>query len=262
MNGTLPSDGATPCYLALSPDGKWLAVANYGDGTLAILRVDPDTGALREVVDRFRPGGDPGPNPHRQDGPHAHCAIFGRDVSDVLYHVDLGLDCVFRHDLQDSGISQTRIAYRAPPGSGPRHLAWYPDKVHAVLICELAASLLLLRHDGPNLVCIDSIATAPMAEPADNLGGHLAIDADGTIRVTNRGHDSLADFVVADGRLQRRGWRRTGGSSPRHFQIIGDRAIVGHEEGGGLTCVVLGQEGGDPAHLALPAPVFILHTNG
>jgi 6-phosphogluconolactonase len=133
--------------------------------------------------------------------------------------------------------------------------------MHALLLTELSAELLLLRRDGAAFKLLDSVKTLP--EPHDdNLGGHLAVEADGRIFVTNRGHDSLVVFTIADGRLDRRGWVYTGEASPRHFQLGADDVLVAHEEGGALSLVpqpgTIVDGAGARQIVPLPGAVFII----
>lgn len=251
----VPSGGELPCYLALSADERWLACANYGDGSITVLRLDEETGAPAEQVASFRPSGR-GCDPERQEGPHAHCVLFA-DNDQALYHVDLGLDCVFRHALQDGRIVSSDVAFSTPPGSGPRHLAFHPSG-HALLICELSATLLLLRREGHRFKLLQSIPTAP--EPCEkNLGGHLAVDNNASVLVTNRGHNSLVRFELRSQALERSGWQYTGGSSPRHLHVRDGLAIVAHEEGGGVTQVPVSPQAEPTQHLAsIPGAAFIL----
>ncbi len=76
--GDTESGGSAPCYLSLSPDDTRMAAVNYGDGTLALIDLDPVTGAVQAIRDRFQPQGR-GSDPDRKDGPHAHCALFAED---------------------------------------------------------------------------------------------------------------------------------------------------------------------------------------
>lgn len=256
----LPSGGTAPCYLALSPDERWLACANYADGVVALFRLDPDNGDLVGLASCGAPGGA-GPDPERQEGPHAHCVVFASDGG-VLYHVDLGSDRVFRHRLEDGHIAASEVAFSAPAGFGPRHLLFHPDGVHALLICELSAQLLLLaiEADG-SFACLDSVATIPQAGGGDNLGGHLAIDDQGRVLVTNRGRDSLVRFVIREARLEMLDWRPTGGASPRHFAQHQGGALVAHEESGSLTRVWWDRS--EPSSVAdIPGAAFVIDIPG
>jgi hypothetical protein len=141
----LPSSGEEPCFLALDREGGRLAVANYKSGSLALFALDRD-GLPIEPPAWFQDDGT-GPVEGRQDGPHLHCARFGPE-GDTLYAVDLGADHVLRFDLDGAALGDCQIAYRAPPGSGPRHLLFHPERPFALLISELAATLTLLALPG------------------------------------------------------------------------------------------------------------------
>lgn len=251
--GACSTGGAAPCFLSVSNDGSLLAVANYVDGTVGLIGLNPDDGCPEKLIHIYRGDGH-GPYPERQEGPHAHCVLFAEDDA-ALYHVDLGTDRVYRHEVRPAGLANTSVAFQAPPGTGPRHLALLPGGSLALLVCELGARLLLLRRENGCFICLDDAATAPQ-QSAGNLGGHLGLMQDGAIYVTNRGHDSLVRFVIEDERLVRQGWWRTGGSSPRHFVIDGTTALVAHEESGGVTRLDL--EGDLTSSFDIPAAAFLI----
>lgn len=121
--------------------------------------------------------------------------------------------------MDDQGIAETQIAFEAPAGYGPRHFLFHPDGVHALLLCELAAKLLLLRRHGSGFQLMEALPTAPEPGAAKNLGGHLAIDASGAVWVSNRGHDSLVEFRLENARLVRQRWFATGSASPRMRKV-------------------------------------------
>jgi 6-phosphogluconolactonase len=255
--GGCATGGALPCYLALHPDNGFLAVANYGAGSVALIALDQASGRVIELADVAQLTGK-GVDLERQDGPHAHCVVFD-ERGESLFHVDLGLDRVFRHRLENGRLGNMKVAFEAPPGSGPRHLAFHPDGQHALLLTELSGELLLLRREGEALVLVDSVQTLP--EPHDdNLGGHLAVEGSGQVFVTNRGHDSLVAFTLADGRLERRGWAPTGEASPRHFHLGAGHILIAHEEGGAVSLVprLLAATDGPVQRVSLPGAVFIL----
>lgn len=257
--GAAETGGALPCYVSLSPDRRRLAAANYGDGSVALIGVDAETGQPGKIIDIVRHAGQ-GKDPERQEGPHAHCAVFNEDGR-RLYHVDLGLDRVFVYEIAEGRIERRETALVAPEGSGPRHLAFHPDGAHALLLCELSAELLLLRRGSDGLSVIHALPAAPGGGGSDNLGGHLAIAADGSILVTNRGHDSLAAFVITGGRLERRGWTHTGGKSPRHFHAEGGHVLVAHEESGSISWLTRPSAEDDPGPCQtapVPGAAFIV----
>lgn len=251
--GSSETGGAAPCFLSLSNEGSLLAAANYSDGTVGLIGLNPETGCPERLIDLYRGRGH-GPDPERQEGPHAHCVLFAEDDA-ALYHVDLGSDRIYRHEVGPNGFVDTSLAFQAPAGIGPRHLALLPGSDLALLVCELGARILLLRREEGGFICLHDVATAP--EPSkDNLGGHLGLMADGSIYVTNRGHDSLVRFAIHDEKLVRQGWWLTGGSSPRHFLIDGTMALVAHEEGGGVTRLNL--EGALSWRADIPGAAFLI----
>lgn len=253
------SGGSQPCYLAIRPDGALLATANYGDGTVAVLGIDPATGVPTGATEALRVSGH-GPDATRQDGPHPHCAVFAPD-GDRLFHVDLGLDRVFEYRLGDEALGEPRVVFDAPPGSGPRHLVWLPDGERAVLVTELSAQLLLLRWDGEAFVSLDVQSIGVGRAANENLGGHLALAKADRVLVTVRGEDTLVEFAVEGERLVRTGWAATD-ASPRHFHVNCETVLVANEEGGTVQLYRrrdLSSAGAKPCATAtVPGAAFVL----
>ena len=86
-----------------------------------------------------------------------------------------------------------------------------------------------------------------------NLGGHLALNADGTrVYASNRGHDSIGVFTLEDNRLTLIQHVPSGGSHPRHFVLLEQEGllVVAHEKDGR---VMLFEVAGDGT-LALKGP--------
>lgn len=250
------SGGSMPCYLDLHPTSGLLAVANYADGVVGLVRLDEASGAIREVVDMACPTGR-GFDPHRQQGPHAHCVRFSEDGS-VLYHVDLGLDRIMAYPILDDRLGDPVLAFVAPPGSGPRHLLLHPDRQRAVLICELSAELHLLERRGAAFASCARVPTSSHVPDGKNLGGHLALlSGQSLVAATNRGHDDLSLFELGQVTLQEIRSIPTHGRSPRHFWSDGDRAIVANEESGDVTLVGLGHGGGVISQVNIPGACFV-----
>lgn len=253
--GDVPSGGSLPCFLARHPTRDLLAVANYADGAVTLLPLDATSGIARAPCDRVLQSGR-GPDLERQAGPHAHCVAFSAD-GNFLYHVDLGLDRVWRYAVTGQRLGPAEVVFEAPAGWGARHLALLPDGVHAVLICEMAATCMLLRLDGKRFACLDSIPTAPTEKA--NIGGDLRLIALDRLLVTNRGHDSVALVRIEDGRLQREAERDSAGSSPRHVLPVGQQTLIAHEEAGGVVLLPLpGAKGTWVRSVSIPGAAFIL----
>jgi 6-phosphogluconolactonase len=249
------SGGSQPCFITLNPMGNMLAVANYGCGAVALIQVDPQTGALTPM-DRARQSGH-GRDPVRQAGPHAHCALFAPE-GDVLFHVDLGLDRVFAYRTEGGWLGTAEVAFSAPEGSGPRHLMSLGGGRY-ILLTELSAELFLLEQRDGRLVELARLGAAPPLFGGDNLGGHLSRDpASGDILLTNRGHDSLARFGVEVDALVPRGWVPSLGHHPRHFTVHDGKALIVNEKSGNVALVPLPGEEGESAVLSMPGAAFAI----
>jgi 6-phosphogluconolactonase len=231
---SVPTSGTEACYVAIDDEHRRLAVANYGSGSLALLSLDarglPD-GPSAAFQDRGS-----GPAEGRQEGPHVHCVRFGSD-GHSLYAVDLGADHVLRFTLHANRLDDCRIAYRAPPGSGPRHLLLHPERPFALLVSELASTLTLLAVDEGRLEPLAICPTAPAGWSGENLGGHLEWPSTDRAYVTNRGHDSVA-LIAVDldaATLTPVQHVASGGQSPRHFWLGDKQLVVAHEKNGAVT---------------------------
>src|ERR1700694_4717879 len=86
------SRGADPCYIALDKTGKYVLVANYTGGNVALFPLLAD-GRIGEASSVLKDSGALGPNRDRQDAPHAHW-IEASVRNRFAYVADLGLDRV------------------------------------------------------------------------------------------------------------------------------------------------------------------------
>lgn len=132
-----PAGGGGTCHVSVDTAGKWVYAANYGGGSIAAFPAAAD-GSLGERA-AFVPFSGSGPNPKRQDKPHAH-SIYA--VDKVVYACDLGTDQVrFFHADDKLGIGAPFGSLRVPPGAGPRHLAFAPGGQTAYAVNEMGLSL-------------------------------------------------------------------------------------------------------------------------
>lgn len=232
------SGGAGPCHLALSAHGDALAVANYDSGDVAVLVIGAD-GAPRPVGGHRESGS--GPDTERQDGAHAHWVGYGRDGR--LYATDLGTDRVLA--FTSDALDDAAIVFVAPPGSGPRQIAFHPVHARAYLVSELASTLTVLDHSADRWIAITTLSTLPDDAAGESLGGAIAINDAGTrVHVSNRGHDSIATFAIdAHGDARPIGHVPSGGISPRFVLLADDHLLVAHEQAGGVTLLPLDANG-------------------
>jgi 6-phosphogluconolactonase (cycloisomerase 2 family) len=260
----LPTRGAEPCYVALNEAETLLAIANYGSGSIALFALDPDTGIPRGPV-AFAENRGSGPVGDRQDGPHAHCVYFSPDGR-WLFHVDLGTDEILAYSVNgEAGVlGEPVVAYRAPPGSGPRHLVFHRQLPIALLLSELSATLTILEVAGDRLVMHTVMPTAPEGFSGSNLGGHLALSRAGDrVYVTNRGHDSMAVFALGhDGALSPLQHIASRGASPRFFLLLEAQQllVLANEQGENVTAFDIAADGtlcARPVDLSIPGAVFV-----
>ncbi|MCR5872545.1 MULTISPECIES: lactonase family protein [unclassified Sphingomonas] len=263
--GSVSTLGADPCHAALSPDGRTLAIANYSSGSVTLWRLDGKTGLPVGEAQKIAHQGS-GPNQRRQTEPHAHWVGFAQGGR-VLHAVDLGADAVFAHrvNLATGRVTESTTAYRAAPGSGPRHLAWHPRLPIAYLFAELANTVTLLRADRDgSFTGGETLATLPAGFDGPSSGAHIAVNRAGTrLYLSNRGHDSIAVFAIArDGGPSLLQHVSCGGHWPRLFLLREDRGelLVANERSGNVAVLRVQQNGklGKPIRgVEIPGVAFL-----
>ncbi|KQN32177.1 hypothetical protein ASF00_00390 [Sphingomonas sp. Leaf34] len=240
--------GAAPCHIALDRRQSCIAVANYADGSVALYRLDPTSGLPIGAPIIYTARGS-GPNPERQQSPHAHWVGFSLD-NRWLYATDLGADLVraFAFDADRGTLGAPSTALVAPPGSGPRHLLVHPRQPgSAYLACELSNTLIALDVDGAVVRPRKTVSTLPAAATGDSIVAHIAANAAGDrLYVSNRGDNSIAVFALAAGGdpvlLQH---APSGGASPRFFRLVENerRVVVAHERDHRVTELAILEDG-------------------
>ncbi len=244
--------------------GHGRRVAAGGAG-VTLWRLDRVTG-LPLGKGQSVPHSGSGPDARRQSEPHAHWVGFAQGGR-LLHAVDLGADAVFAHrvDPETGRVTNSSIAYRAQPGSGPRHLARHPRLPVAYLLAELANTVTVLRanRDG-SFTGGETLSTLPAGFDGASYGAHIALNRAGTrLYLSNRGRDSIAVFAIGgDGGLTLMQHVGCGGHWPRLFLLREDRGelLVANERSGNVAILRLLPDGrlGDPARgVAIPGVVFL-----
>lgn len=257
---TLGTGGTDPCHVALSPDGRLVSVANFASGALTVFQASAD-GTLTGERQLFCHQGS-GADPVRQKGPHAHSSIFTSDGR--LLSPDLGIDQVVCYHVSENSASPMPEENLAlPPGSGPRYGEFTADEKHFYLINELASTVAHFERMDGRLCLRETVSTLPKDCGVENICADLHLTPDGRyLYASNRGHDSLAAFKVADdGSLKLIGHQSSGGRTPRQFQIdpSGRFLFVGNQDSDNIVVYEIERDG----HLALvcdtpfPSPVCI-----
>ncbi len=249
------SHGEAPCHVSVDGVGRFLYVANYLSGTIAAFGLDPH-GRVGEVLAVHRHRGS-GPNPHRQQAPHAHCIVPGPDGASV-YAADLGTDRVihYRHtepNRTDGGGFVAREELALEPGSGPRHLAFHPHHPVGFLICELSSTIVTLAVDTTTgeLEIVGSCSTLPEEFNGSSIAAEIRVDGRGhRIYASNRGHDSVAVFAFTgpDEPLEPLGLIDSGGRTPRSFALhpSGRAMLVANQDSDTIVRLDLDPQTGMP----------------
>jgi 6-phosphogluconolactonase len=228
--------GEGPCHLALDHEGKHVIAANYGGGSVAVLPVDGD-GKLGDATDFVQHAGH-GPNPQRQEGPHAHCVTMSPDGK-FVFVCDLGLDQVlaYRYDGETGKLTPNDPAFTAlAPGAGPRHMVFHPSGKFAYVVNELNSTVTAFAYDPEKgaLRELQTSSTLPGYFDGPNTTAEIGVNPSGKfLYVSNRGHESVVLFNVNqdEGTLTYVEEQGTGGKTPRHFGIqpSGDHLVIANQ---------------------------------
>lgn len=255
--GYQPTGANYPCYIRLSPKGSKLAVANYGDDSVPVFAIDAATGALKADPTVLR-----GAQPHELG--HAHWTQWSPE-GDRLYAVDLGHNEVRSFPYAGGAFTGgPETAYAMPAGSGPRHLAFHPGGRFAYLWTEYANLLTALRREADGtLTRINALSALPEGFSGTSYGAHIAINPAGdTVYVSNRGHNSIAVFSIADdGSIGLRQIVPCGGDWPRFFILIGTHLVVANQKSDSLVSFDVAADGTlapNGRMFALEKPVCLL----
>ncbi|NNF53960.1 MAG: lactonase family protein [Acidimicrobiales bacterium] len=261
------SQGAAPCYVSLDAHGRYVYIANYVSGSIAVYSLESD-GRFGELVAVHKHVGT-GPS-QRQDRPHAHCVIADPG-GDTVYAVDLGADRIFRYGHIQSGTEKglvLRDSLSLDPGSGPRHLVFHPDQPVAFLVCELESTVSTFGVDSATgeLNRLQTLSTLPPDFAGESIGAEVRVHPDGRhVYVSNRGHDSIAVFRFHGfgEPLESLGHVPSAGHTPRSFAVhpFGRSLIVANQDSDTIVPFTIEAHSGIPQQhgvsSAASQPVFL-----
>ncbi len=230
---SVSSGGKGPAHLTVHPSGKFVLVANYFGGSVAVLPIRAD-GSLGEATDVQKPDAPLGPKKATNAAPgsfaisghdQTHAHMIGADPSGrFVLHVDLGADRIYvwKFDATRGVLSPAETPFVAlPPGDGPRHFAFHPNGRWLYSIQEEGSTVVLFDYDGERgrLTARQTLSTLPPGYAGSNFCAEILVSADGRyVYGGNRLHDSIAIFAIGeDGALTYRGEEWTRGDYPRSF---------------------------------------------
>lgn len=222
--------GTASCFVEVDRTGRMVLCANYASGSVVAWRIQSD-GSLSEPSAFVQHQGS-SINPARQKEPHAHCFVISPD-NRFAYAADLGTDQVLCYQLNpETGELQPAVQpfVRMIPGAGPRHLTFDPAGRHVYVINELLNSVTVFKFlpETGFLIEQQTISTLPVDFVGESYCADLKITPNGHFLYgTNRGHDSLAMYRIADdGRLTLIGIEPSGGKGPQNLAITRDGQLL------------------------------------
>ncbi|MDT0442678.1 lactonase family protein [Streptomyces johnsoniae] len=237
--GTVPTGGAEPCHLVVTPDARHLLAANYGSGSAAVIALD-DRGAPTVRTDLAEHSGS-GPVADRQEGPHAHMVTL--DAAGTLVTVtDLGSDTLWSYRLSPAGTMERVAAGPLPAGTGPRQLIRPGAGSRAYVVAELAAGLLTVTEETPGVFSV--LGSAPASRRPDaNMPAQFSLSPDGRFGfLSNRGPDTISVFDLTGGSAVPVAEYALNAAWPRHFAVTDDRLYVAAQQADAVVVLTL-----DPA---------------
>ncbi len=240
--GSINQGAGGPCHITLSNDGKYLITANYGSGSVSVVRLN-NNGIPERVTDVIYYG----------DRSHPHMTIYNHRKH--LYYVsDLGLDRIYqlRLDTTIGRLMTADVPYlKCGTGSGPRHMAI--DKSHANLyvINELNSSISVFNILADTTDVKQTISTLPEGFSEKSFCADLHLSGNGKkLYGSNRGHNSIVAFAVGtDGRLSSPEHHSCGGIWPRSFAVSpsGKYFVIANQRSNEVSVVSAGNNKSDEA---------------
>ena len=246
---TEASKGKGPTHLAVDAARKSLIVVNYGSGSTTALPIKAD-GSFAPAASSIQHVGT-GPNASRQAGPHAH-GVYFHPKNGRAYVADLGTDDIFiyKFDAEKGLLTPNKPkSGRVTAGEGPRHLAFHPNGRFAYVNTEMGLNVVAFaveRNGG--LKQIQSLPTLPAgAETKGASTAEIFVRPDGkTLYVSNRGHDSIAVYSIAqDGKLALLQHVLGTPATPRGFGLSADGRwlVCAGQKSGTINAYRIGRDG-------------------
>jgi 6-phosphogluconolactonase len=252
--GDQPTGGAHPCHLALHPSARLLAVANYSSGSVTILPLAED-GSLRPRSQLLQLHGS-GPNPDRQEGPHAHQVTFTAGGSELVV-ADLGSDRLWRYRYRANAFEPME-PLSLPAGSGTRQLLLELDAGLAAgrgyVLGELDNSISTLAWDPPRVLSSVPGHLEPLA-PGTLSAALLFGPRPGLLYASHRGADCITLLRQDGDRVTPVTDFSAAGRQPRHVLLFEQQLYIANQGSNTLAAVPVDSQTGMPAGPARSVPI-------
>ena len=232
---TVSSGAAIPAHISVHPSGRYVLVANYGGGGVAVLPILPN-GRLGSATDVQQDKGPVGPQ-HATSAPPGSFAISGHDAPHAhmirvdpsgkrVISTDLGMDriMIWNFDVDKGKLTPNNPHEIAvPPGDGPRHFVFHPNGRWFYCIQEEGSAVVVFDYDDStgNMTQKQVISTLPKGFVGTNFCSEIRISPDAKfIYGANRLRDTITIFSIGqDGKLTYVGEEWTHSDYPRSITI-------------------------------------------
>jgi 6-phosphogluconolactonase len=218
---TQSSHSFAPCYVSTDKTGKYVFVANYVGGKVAIYPIE-ENGQLGPATKVLALEGS---GPHAEQGSSHPHAVMSSPDNRYLYIPDKGADKIWIYEFEEGQARPAIPAYvSVQAGAGPRHMAFHPRQNFAYAVNELDATIIGFAYN-PETGKLEEqqrISTLPESYSDFNACADIHLTPDGRfLYASNRGHNSIAVYQVdaSSGLLTLMGHESTRGDFPRNFLI-------------------------------------------
>jgi 6-phosphogluconolactonase len=228
----LPTGGTSTCQLSMDKSGKFIFLANFGSGSVSVIRVKED-GSLGELTAFMQHIGHGSPTLPIQSSAHPHSVVASPDNRYAIAS-DLGLDKLFIYhfDVETGSLSPLdapSVAVEA--GGGPRHFAFDPSGKYGYSLNEMGGTLSVFAWDAAKgtLTPVQEVSTRPAGFDGRGGPGEIQISNDGRFlyesnrlsRNMDRLPGTIGVFAIdpAKGTLTLVEQVPSGGVMPRNFAI-------------------------------------------
>jgi 6-phosphogluconolactonase len=250
---------AGPCYISMSADSGYLFIANYPNGSVAVVRLD-NSGIPETITDTILFVKE------EPDRSHAHM-ILHDPAGKHVYVTDLGLNRVVAYDFDtnEGKLSQLENGIAdLPPQTGPRHFTFNADGSKLYVINERGSSLAVFNvDDTKGLTLVQTLPTIREDFIESNSCAEIQLAKDGKFLYgSNRGENTIVTFKIGnDGLLSLAGRSTCGGEWPRNFVIdpTGRFILVGNQKSNYISVFRIDKKTGlpsvalDSARVKMPA---------
>lgn len=219
-----------PCFISMSPDSSYLFIANYPNGSVAVVKLN-EFGIPETITDTILY------NKKAPDESNAHM-IVSDPSGRRIYVTDLGMDMIRIYDFDTEKGKLNLVGngeVSVEPKSGPRHFVFNKDGTKMYVIFELGQKVMVFDvNDADGLKLLQTLPTTRADFEGNNYCADIHMSNDGKfIYGSNRGENTIVTFSIgSDGLLTLVGHTTCGGNWPRNFTLdpSGKFMLVGNQK--------------------------------